>query len=65
MKIKNYLTLILLINSMSVFAQTEPMVRSGNKLFVVIGVITIIFILIVLYLIRLDLKITKLEKQQE
>jgi len=65
MKIKNYLTLILLINSMSVFAQTESMVRSGNKLFVVIGVITIIFILIVLYLIRLDLKITKLEKQQE
>ncbi len=50
---------------MSVFAQTESMVRSGNKLFVVIGVITIIFILIVLYLIRLDLKITKLEKQQE
>lgn len=36
--------------------------RSNGKIFVVVGVILLIFAGIILYLIRLDRKLTKLEK---
>ncbi len=46
-------------------AQNEPsLLRSSGKIYVVIGVILIIFFLVVLYLVRLDRKITKLEQTE-
>ena len=48
------------------FAQTqqEPSVLKANgKIYVVVGIIAIIFLLIVIYLFRLDKKISRLEKQ--
>ncbi len=43
----------------------ESLFRSSGKIYVVVGIIAIIFICIVLYLIRLDKKITKLENPAE
>ena len=51
---------------MQAFAQTqqEPSVLKANgKIYVVVGIIAIIFLLIVIYLFRLDKKISRLEKQ--
>lgn len=42
---------------------SESIFRSSGKIYVVVGILTIIFALITIYLIRLDSKITKLEKQ--
>jgi CcmD family protein len=39
--------------------------RHNGKIYVVVGVILIIFIGIILYLVRLDRKITKLEKENK
>jgi CcmD family protein len=65
---KNLLLLIfgLLINIAS-FAQNEnaemaDLMRRDGKIYVVVAVILIIFIGIILYLVRLDRKISKLEK---
>lgn len=44
---------------------SESVFRSSGKIFVVVGIITIIFICIVMYLIRLDRKISKLENPSE
>ena len=41
---------------------TESLFRASGKIYVVVGILTIIFTLITIYLIRLDAKITKLEK---
>lgn len=43
----------------------ESLFRSSGKIYVVVGIITIIFLCIVLYLIRLDKKISKLENPSE
>ncbi len=51
---------------MQAYAQTqqEPSVLKANgKIYVVVGIIAIIFLLIVIYLFRLDKKISRLEKQ--
>jgi hypothetical protein len=40
---------------------TESLFRTSGKIYVVVGILTIIFTLITIYLIRLDAKITKLE----
>ncbi len=40
---------------------TESLFRTSGKIYVVVGILTIIFSLITIYLIRLDAKITKLE----
>jgi hypothetical protein len=57
------------IFSNSIFAQEAnemaDMMRSNGKIYVVVGVISIIFIGIIIYLIRLDLKISKIEKKQK
>jgi CcmD family protein len=42
----------------------ESLFRSSGKIYVVVGILTIIFLLIVLYLIRLDRKIKQLEDNQ-
>ncbi|MEZ4805111.1 MAG: CcmD family protein [Bacteroidia bacterium] len=53
-----FLSLISQINAQN----NESLFRSSGKIYVVVGIIAIIFILIVLYLIRLDRKISNLEK---
>jgi CcmD family protein len=58
------LSFFLMVCSDALFAQemaTE--MRSNGKIFVVVAVLVTIFIGILLYLIRLDRKITKLEKE--
>lgn len=63
---KNYILIILLLNILTASAQTATeSLRSSGKIYVVVGVIIIIFSIIVLYLLRLDRKITRLEKNQE
>ncbi|MGK0366109.1 MAG: CcmD family protein [Saprospiraceae bacterium] len=58
------LTALLLLFSTSIFAQTqEPdFMRSLGKIYVVIAVIVAIFIGIVIFLIYLDRRLTKLER---
>jgi hypothetical protein len=63
-------TLLLLINFLSQAHSTTDTVdmadtmRSNGKIYVVIAVILTIFAGIIIYLIRLDRKMTKLEKEQ-
>jgi hypothetical protein len=62
---KYYLTILFLSIIQGLMAQNETSVlRSSGKIYVVIGVILIIFFLVVLYLVRLDRKITKLEQTE-
>jgi hypothetical protein len=62
---KYYLTILFLSIIQGLMAQNEPsLLRSSGKIYVVIGVILIIFFLVVLYLVRLDRKITKLEQTE-
>jgi hypothetical protein len=62
---KYYLSILFLSIIQGLMAQNEPSVlRSSGKIYVVIGVILIIFFLVVLYLVRLDRKITKLEQTE-
>lgn len=42
----------------------ESLMRTSGKIYVVVGIITIIFLLIVAYLVRLDRKITDLEDKK-
>jgi CcmD family protein len=65
---KNLLLLILfMIINLITFAQNDTaemadVMRRDGKIYVVVAVILVIFIGIVLYLVRLDRKISKLEK---
>ncbi len=43
----------------------ESLFRTSGKIYVVVGIIIIIFLLIIMYLLRLDSKITKLEKKNK
>lgn len=57
--------LVLLFTSFNLFAQEVEMadkMRSEGKIWVVVGVITIVFIGIITYLVLLDRKISKIEK---
>ena len=59
--------LILLFTSFSVFAQEVEMatqMRADGKIWVVVGVITFVFVGIIIYLILLDRKISKIEKNR-
>ncbi|MFT4524399.1 MAG: putative permease [Granulosicoccus sp.] len=68
-KMRTILTLILsLISTVSVWAkgndiEMAEMMRSEGKIYIVIGVLMIIFIGFIFYLIRLDSRITKMEKE--
>jgi hypothetical protein len=44
---------------------SESVFRSSGKIYVVVGIIAIIFVMIVLYLIRLDKKISNLENKHK
>jgi hypothetical protein len=68
MKHKLLLAVTLLFASLFTWAQERQVemadtMRSNGKIYVVVAVILTIFAGIILYLIRLDRKITKLEKQ--
>jgi hypothetical protein len=58
--------LVLLFSSLSLFAQEEvtmaDQMRADGKIWVVVGVITIVFVGIITYLVLLDKKISKIEK---
>jgi len=65
----NWLLILLLtlLNNVMSAQDTIDMadtMRSNGKIYVVVGVISIIFIGIIVYLIRLDVKISKIEKNQ-
>jgi len=65
----NWLLILLLtlLNNVMSAQNTIDMadtMRSNGKIYVVVGVISIIFIGIIVYLIRLDVKIGKIEKNQ-
>ncbi len=62
---KYAISLLALFFSLSTFAQEVEMadsMRADGKIYVVVGVILIIFAGLVVYLARLDRKMTKLEK---
>jgi len=67
MKLK--LAFLATILSLQTFAQEQNTVemadvmRSNGKIYVVITVLTVVFLGIVIYLINLDRKVTKLEKE--
>ncbi len=68
MKSYNWLLLILftLLQRVGIAQDTIDMadtMRSNGKIYVVVGVISIIFLGIILYLIRLDSKISRIEKK--
>ncbi len=56
------LTTILFSNQLIAQAAAQDFMRSTGKIYVVVAVIVLIFIGVVFYLIRLDSKISKLEK---
>ena len=65
---KTLLLLTLMIFNLVVLSQEKSgvemadVMRSNGKIYVVVAVILTIFIMLVIYLIRLDRKMTKLEK---
>ena len=67
MKKFNYLLVtLMLIISNSAFAQSVEMadaMRENGKIYVVVGVLSIIFTGIVIFLITIDRKVSKLEKE--
>jgi CcmD family protein len=62
-----FITLLSLLSSVSVRAQQNvemaDTLRSEGKIYIVVAVIAIIFVGIVIYMISLDRKLTKLEKE--
>ena len=64
---KNLLGLLLSLISMSAVAQSDvemaDVMRSDGKIYVVVGIILIILVGLLLYLFKLDRKITRLEGQ--
>lgn len=62
--------IVLLLLSLTGFSQTDEgkvdmadMMRSNGRIFVVVAVVVVILIGLILYLIRLDKKISKMEKE--
>lgn len=63
---KIFLSILFLSALFNASAQSnESLLRSSGKIYVVVGIIVIIFLLIVAYLWRLDSKIKKLEDQDK
>jgi CcmD family protein len=61
---RSILFFLLLLSSYVLFAQDMASeMRSNGKIYVVVAVLVTIFIGVILYLIRLDRKLTKLEKE--
>ena len=64
---KILLSLMFIISGLTSFAQTEgePLMRQHNKIYVVVAVLAAIFAGIVIYLIMIEKRLTKLEKQNK
>jgi len=65
---KLFICLLLLLSQSGLFAQEVNMadgMRSNGKIYVVVAVILTIFAGIIIYLVRLDRKISKLEKEHK
>jgi len=70
LKIKYLFLLSLLISSVSLFAQGNDIemadaIRSSGKIYVVVTCLMVIFIGIIIYLISVDRKISRIEKMQK
>lgn len=68
MRIKTILALLLLMILQTAHAEGEPtpdFIRSIGKIYVVAGVCLIILITLFIYMIRLDRKISRIEKRQK
>ncbi|MFM9946212.1 MAG: CcmD family protein [Bacteroidia bacterium] len=64
MKIKIFLLVLLSFISESIFAQTkENLFYSNGKIYVVVTVLSIIFTGIIIYLVRIDMRLRKTEKE--
>ncbi len=60
------LSLMLLhLGAQSQNAQMADIMRENGKIFVVVGVIVLIFSMLFIYLISIDVKLRKLEKEQK
>lgn len=60
--------MLILLTALQVFAQAGEIemadrLREDGKIWVVVGVILLIFTGVIIYLVRLDMKISRLEKQ--
>lgn len=63
---KRIITLVLfLLSALTTFGQNEVTVAGDDKIFVVVGVLTVIFVGLAVYLFSIDRKITRLEKQKK
>ncbi len=62
------ITIILLITCIQMFAQTTAaspdFMRSTGKIYVVVGVLAMVFVGIIIFLISLERKIARLEKSE-
>ncbi len=56
---------LLIISTMTLTAQSgiDDFFRSTGKIYTVLGVVVILFLVLIIYLIRLEKKISKIEKQ--
>ncbi|MDB4656016.1 CcmD family protein [Flavobacteriales bacterium] len=66
---KRFLNLLMLMAmpflSMAQDVEMAEVMRSNGKIYVVIGVIAIIFVGLVVYLITIDRRLTKIEKEEK
>jgi len=58
------LSLSIITNAQDKNNGTDNLMRSNGRIYVVVAVILVILIGLILYIVRLDRKISKLEKQQ-
>jgi len=58
-------TVILVLSTLHLNAQSsiDDFFRSTGKIYTVLGVVVLLFIVLIIYLIRLEKKISKIEKQ--
>jgi di/tricarboxylate transporter len=58
-------TVILVLSAIQLNAQSsiDDFFRSTGKIYTVLGVVVLLFIVLIIYLIRLEKKISKIEKQ--
>lgn len=59
------LTVLLPLLSSAQGVEMADVLRSNGKIYVVVGVIAIIFVGLVVYLISIDRKLTKIEKEEK
>lgn len=62
---KIFLSLLFVLSGLASFAQAEgePLMRQNNKIYVVVAVLVTIFVGIVVYLVIIEKRLAKLEKQ--